>query len=269
MKKWVGKDIQNRGEGGHDPEEDSRACIDLMKLKVKNGPGYGLFMTDVENILERMGRGECRMSHSVGPGTTMRTAVVDYGNPSTWLGSKATSTVACSSDQDVVQGVRDLIDNHHFVFGRMMELSEALGWTQKKNASNPYATPATNGIPGAIPATPSVQTPHEAMHNAELSLPTESSEPTQDVEEVYKALDENLTAIYQCLPPATAFLLLSGHDDPRKMSEMAAKKTNFENAIKEGKHCYCCVDVCSCCMQVKAQKKFPRRNGGQRKRAAN
>ncbi|PVF98588.1 hypothetical protein CPB86DRAFT_774753 [Serendipita vermifera] len=236
MKKWVGKDIQNRGEGGHDPEEDARACIDLMKLKVQNGPGFGLFMTDVENVLERMGRGECRMgTHgAVGPGNMMRTAVVDYGNPSTWLGSRATSTVACSSDKDVVQGVRDLIENHHFVFGRMMELSEALGWTQKKNASNPYSNAATNGVLGAVP-----QTPLEAMNNAELSLPSESttttSEPTRDVEEVYKSLDENLTAIYQCLPPATAFLLLSGHDDPRKMSEMAAKKTNFENAIKEGK----------------------------------
>ena len=120
MKKWVGKDIQDRGEGGHDPEEDSRACIDLMRLKVENGPGYGHFMVDMENILERM----CRAS---GGKPSIRTAVVDYGTPSTWLGNKATSTVACVCDQDVVKGVEELIGSHQFVFGRMMELSECLG----------------------------------------------------------------------------------------------------------------------------------------------
>jgi RNA exonuclease 1 len=123
MKKWVEKDIQDRGEGGHDPEEDSRACIDLMRLKVQNGPGYGHFMVDMENVLERMGR-----AGGMGSGRlNVRTAVVDYGNPSTWLGSKATSAVACLCDQDVVKGVEDLIGSHQFVFGRMLELSERLG----------------------------------------------------------------------------------------------------------------------------------------------
>jgi RNA exonuclease 1 len=36
-KKWCNREIQNRGEGGHDPEEDARACIDLLKKKVDNG----------------------------------------------------------------------------------------------------------------------------------------------------------------------------------------------------------------------------------------
>ncbi len=36
-KKWCGREIQNRGEGGHDPEEDARACIDLLKKKIENG----------------------------------------------------------------------------------------------------------------------------------------------------------------------------------------------------------------------------------------
>lgn len=36
-KKWCGREIQNRGEGGHDPEEDARACLDLLKKKVANG----------------------------------------------------------------------------------------------------------------------------------------------------------------------------------------------------------------------------------------
>lgn len=120
-KKWVGREIQTAGEGGHDPEEDARACIDLLRRKVQNGPGFGEFQVDTESILERMTRG--------GSGRSFKTGVVDYGQPQSWLGSKATSTIACKCDQDVVDGMSSLIPNHEFVFGRMMELSESLGCT--------------------------------------------------------------------------------------------------------------------------------------------
>jgi len=36
-RKWLGRIIQDRGPGGHNPEEDARACIDLLKAKIKNG----------------------------------------------------------------------------------------------------------------------------------------------------------------------------------------------------------------------------------------
>jgi RNA exonuclease 1 len=36
-KKWCGREIQTRGESGHDPEEDAKACIDLLKKKLENG----------------------------------------------------------------------------------------------------------------------------------------------------------------------------------------------------------------------------------------
>ena len=36
-KKWCGREIQNKGEGGHDPEEDARACMELLRKKVENG----------------------------------------------------------------------------------------------------------------------------------------------------------------------------------------------------------------------------------------
>jgi RNA exonuclease len=36
-KKWCGREIQTRGEGGHDPEEDARACLDLLKNKMTHG----------------------------------------------------------------------------------------------------------------------------------------------------------------------------------------------------------------------------------------
>lgn len=41
-KKWCEMEIQQRGEGGHDPEEDARACIALLKKKIANGLFYFL-----------------------------------------------------------------------------------------------------------------------------------------------------------------------------------------------------------------------------------
>jgi RNA exonuclease 1 len=35
-RKWLSRTIQDRGLGGHDPEEDARACVDLLKAKIKN-----------------------------------------------------------------------------------------------------------------------------------------------------------------------------------------------------------------------------------------
>ncbi|KAI0920161.1 hypothetical protein AcW1_001979 [Taiwanofungus camphoratus] len=117
-KKWCGREIQNRGEGGHDPEEDARACIDLLKKKVENGPGFGEFKIDMESIFERIGRSKSG---------TVSTAVVDHGNPAAWHGSKATSTIACETDAQILDGLLGTIPSHHFSFGRFTALANALG----------------------------------------------------------------------------------------------------------------------------------------------
>lgn len=36
-KRWCGREIQTGGEGGHDPEEDARACLELFKKKMACG----------------------------------------------------------------------------------------------------------------------------------------------------------------------------------------------------------------------------------------
>ena len=118
-KKWCRREIQNRGEGGHDPEEDAKACLELLKKKVENGPGYGEFKTDQESIFERISRS----TRNGG----VKTAVVDHGTPASWHGAKATAAVACKTDEDVVNGVLEMLPNNHFVFGRFLELSDACG----------------------------------------------------------------------------------------------------------------------------------------------
>ena len=118
-KKWCRREIQNRGDGGHDSEEDARACLELLKKKVENGPGYGEFKTDQESIFERI----ARSTRSGG----VKTAVVDHGTPGNWHGAKATASVACKTDEDVVNGVLEMLPNNHLIFGRFLELSDACG----------------------------------------------------------------------------------------------------------------------------------------------
>lgn len=101
---------------GHDSEEDARAAVELLRLKMlrgehlltriherKNrvadkwistlhaGPTFGEFVTDQESIFERLSRTE----------TSRKTAIVDHGNPAQWHGSKADTAIGCKTDAEV------------------------------------------------------------------------------------------------------------------------------------------------------------------------
>ncbi|OCH88140.1 hypothetical protein OBBRIDRAFT_735036 [Obba rivulosa] len=200
-KKWCGREIQNRGEGGHDPEEDARACLDLLRKKVENaGPGFGEFKTDMESIFDRISRSKSG---------TVTTAVVDHGNPAAWHGSKATTTVACKTDAEVMDGVVAALPSHNFVFGRFTGLADALGWITSKTSSDL--------VPEAlVPAAPPAQ--------------------SQDVGLVLATLDAQLKRVYAALPPRTALIIFTGHSDPRRMSELNARKQAFEGALRMGRN---------------------------------
>ncbi|KAF8840863.1 ribonuclease H-like protein [Paxillus ammoniavirescens] len=200
-KKWCRREIQTKGEGGHDPEEDALACVDLLRLKIQYGAGFGEFKTDFESIFERMARASGRG----GPGS-VRGAVVDHGNPSVMHGSKATTTIGCSSDEEVLDGLLQAIPAHEFVFGRFTGLADAMGWLTPK---------ATGDAPVVV-------------------VPI--SEPSPEVLSAAQAkLDEHLVALYTSLPARTAVVIFTGHSDPRRMSALNARKSAFESAIKSGK----------------------------------
>ena len=118
----MGKEIQT-STSGHDSEEDARTCVELLKLKMANGPDFGSFLDTTESIFERMNR----YVVDVKTKTTRRTAYCDYGNAKSSMGGKATSVAKCVSDDDVVDKVSEYAADHDFVFGRMMELAQAQG----------------------------------------------------------------------------------------------------------------------------------------------
>lgn len=82
------------------------------------GPGYGEFKVDYESIFERLSRARNGGVSSV---------VVDHGNPASWHGSKATSTIACKTDEEVLEGLLGAVPAHTFAFGRFTGLADALG----------------------------------------------------------------------------------------------------------------------------------------------
>ncbi|KAJ8586177.1 ribonuclease H-like protein, partial [Rhizopogon salebrosus TDB-379] len=202
-KKWAGREIQTRGESGHDPEEDARACVDLLRMKLRNGPGFGEYKTDLESIFERMARASGRG----GPGS-VRSAVVDHGNPGAMHGARANSNVPCTSDQEVLEGLLEAIPAHEFSFGRFTGIADALGWL------TPKTTAAETPV---VPITPAEPSPM-VLANAQAML------------------NNQLITLYASLPPRTAFIIFTGHSDPRRMASLNARKSAFESAIRGGKN---------------------------------
>lgn len=202
-KKWCGREIQTRGEGGHDPEEDARACLDLLKKKIEGGPGFGEFKVDFESIFERMSRSTRRAGGAAG---SIKSAVVDHGNPGVMHGSKASTAVGCTSDEEVVQKLLDVIPSHHFTFARLMNLANIQGWTTPKSTSSDTAPP-----------------------------PPQPAPSPETLNETLQSLNSHLTTIHANLPPRTALIIFTGHSDPRKMAALNARKSQFETALRSGK----------------------------------
>ncbi|KAI6037556.1 hypothetical protein EDC04DRAFT_3141981 [Pisolithus marmoratus] len=200
-KKWCHREIQTRGEGGHDPEEDASACVDLLRLKVQNGAGFGEFKTDYESIFDRMSRASGRG----GPGS-VKSAVVDLGNPTAMHGAKATTSLGCTTDEEVLEQLIQTIPAHEFTFGRFMGLADVLGWVTPKSTTDAPAPPK-----------PFVEPTPEALLAAQTKLNTQ------------------LSTLYASLLPRTAVVIFTGHSDPRRMSVLNARKSAFESAIKSGK----------------------------------
>ncbi|KAG4303756.1 hypothetical protein PORY_002839 [Pneumocystis oryctolagi] len=123
--KWLKREIQKNGALGHDSIEDALACIDLLKLKLKNGPEFGLYNTDSESIFSKLERCD----------KTKNFTVVDYGGAGQWYGSSLKTFVSCSSDDEILEGILKNIDSD-FIWARFRELEYTLGWSGNSVASD-------------------------------------------------------------------------------------------------------------------------------------
>lgn len=117
--KWLKRDIQKNTSLGHDSIEDALTCIDLLKLKLKNGPEFGLFNTDSESIFSKLERCD----------DTKKCAIIDYGNLGHWYGNSLKTFISCFSDDEILDRVLKNIDSHDFIWARFRELEYSLGWS--------------------------------------------------------------------------------------------------------------------------------------------
>jgi len=218
--KWLGREIQSSGlpNGGHDSEEDARTAVQLLKKKMQKGFGFGEFTSDTESIFERMARGNL----------PKRSAMVDFGAPSSpnsladsqkshhlvvknnW---KNVDAFSCGSDRQVADGIISALDDHDFVFGRFMELSHCLGWSQ------PHSTKK------------------EAQEDAKEEADDANSEDAEKGEERLRSvctnLNETIDKLNERLPRGTSLIIINGHSDPRVMAQLNAKKSRFERSFKK------------------------------------
>ncbi|BEI88426.1 uncharacterized protein CcaverHIS019_0111440 [Cutaneotrichosporon cavernicola] len=183
-KKWLGREIQG-GADGHDSREDARACVDLLRMKLQHGPDFGDPNVDSESVFERINRTG---------GKERRSLVADYGNPRAWFGAKATTVVACTNDDEVVDAVAEQVGEHEFVFARLTDLANVQNWNTSSEGMK-------------------TEDADEEVLDAALAR-----------------FDARLTRLHESLPLNSALVVLTGHADPRPMLLLAARQRRFEAA---------------------------------------
>lgn len=114
---------------------------------------------------------------------------------------------------------------HDFVFGRFLELSQALECECFVNVG--YTRAKINGLLGTTPRT---------QPNAIVPVTTAPKELDPDVVEAgYAAVNERIATIHKGLLPGTALCIMSGNGDPRVMSALNAKKARWDSMMRERK----------------------------------
>lgn len=214
--------ITKKLEPGHDSIEDAIACVDLVKMKLERGLGFGSAEIRTESIFSRLERGYLSQGtrHKLCWG-----AVVDYGNPAMLYGH-AKKTIACQNDEEVVDGIRKVLDwrpelkynpnadpraaltedgEISFVWARLRELELLRGWDN----ANRQQTLSDSTIPSDPPAK------------------VLAAKVTETV--------ARLQSIYNALPVNTAFIVYSGTGDPREMGRLNALQRRFREEYRTKK----------------------------------
>ncbi|GFZ49104.1 hypothetical protein JCM24511_06854 [Saitozyma sp. JCM 24511] len=189
--KWLGREIQGAASG-HDSEEDATACVDLLKLKMANGPEFGNLFDNTEPIFDRM----ARLGSQQGK-VNKTSAYCDYFNMRGGLSARATTAVKCTSDDEVVGGIATQVESHDFVFGRFMELANVQGWNGEAH------------VPASM-----------------------SEAPSLGLDKALENLNRRLAEVHKSLPRNTAFIVLNGHSDPLPMLALSARRTRWERLVK-------------------------------------
>lgn len=213
--KYLGREIQKgHGTHGHDSVEDARACLDLVKLKCERGPRWGTSESAGEPIFKRLLRSAKAGTSSAATNDGKRGAIIDRGAPQKNFGAMASFCIGCTTDSEVVQGVKRAVlgdpdgstisgGGVEFTWARLRDLEHLRGWsTDHRNLFN-SATASESGAPK--------QDPSPAALVATV---------TQTV--------QRIQSIREFLPPCTLLIVYSGTGDPRKMGRLQEMQRQFK-----------------------------------------
>jgi hypothetical protein len=117
----------DRGPGGHDPEKDVRACVDLLKAKIKNGAYRARHHIFVPVVLAAAHALRSLTMVIPAPGMVPR---------------RRHQLRLCLVQATRIEGVIGALDSHEFVFAWLMTLANALSCTWACAFFSPFCYPS-------------------------------------------------------------------------------------------------------------------------------
>ncbi|KAI0555053.1 hypothetical protein F4679DRAFT_569815 [Xylaria curta] len=215
--RFLKREIQNR-TGGHDSIEDSKACLDLVKMKCEKGKAWGHHESQGENLFRRLHRAGTSYRANGGIEATggarvgKTSAMIDWGDPMKGAGAASTFPLGCRSDEEVLENIIRAVQGDpaaeeipaggvDFVFARFRELEAFQGWwNQNRNTDT-------------------------------LQVPDMSD---MTLEACVSNLAQRIKRIHEALPKCTGFVVFSGSGDPREMSRLQAMQSQFKKEYNPG-----------------------------------
>ncbi|KAK6505482.1 hypothetical protein TWF481_007380 [Arthrobotrys musiformis] len=220
--KFLKKEIQNQPSTGHDSIEDSRACLDLVKLKLEKGKDFGSTSANFESIFTKL-------SSSKPPKTG---AVVEFGDVQKKFVNLAQFTKRATTDDDVVDGVLKAVNGDatgvspvDFTFAQFKSLNTTRGWN---NSYQKFITEMNTTL--ITPTSPPIVIP-------EKPVPLAGVELGKVVEETV----ERIQKIYEGLPKCSVLVVYSGTGDPVEMGRLNAMQAVYRKEFKVKKWDECTV----------------------------
>ncbi|KAK5467617.1 hypothetical protein LTS15_000590 [Exophiala xenobiotica] len=237
--RYLKREIQKGGADGHDSVEDARAVLDLVKLKCEKGPRWGTLDANGKSIFKSISRGV----RNDGSGKPRESAIVEYGTPERGFGKEATYKIACTTDDEIVQGViraargdplatpangngedekeTESTDDQvrhdripaggvDFIWGRLRDLEALRGW-------NTPPTPPDSEVESSTAAT---------------GTATDGKESPEQLHQTASRTLAHLLRLYASLPPRTLLITYSGTSDMRPLLRLQQLQTQFRKEFK-------------------------------------
>jgi RNA exonuclease 1 len=213
--KYLNREIQKGGGTlGHNSVEDAKAALDLVKQKCEKGEAWGTSEATSESIFLRIGRSS---KPSGGAKSAKVGAVVDRGGV---MGPSCAINLHCETDDEVVASVTRAAngdengevvsgDGVSFTWARLRDLEQYRGWWNGNRETQPF-------IDFSNCTTPDETAPKELADKVSQTV-------------------SNISAIYESLPPCTAFIVYTGTGDPREFGRLQGRKRQFQKEFNTKK----------------------------------